>query len=172
MAKLKSEVAPKGMEFKPTEFVIGGKYATIMTVIAFPRMIQPGFLSDMTNINGVKLAIKHIPIEFEVLRKMLNKEIADLKVRYQSERDQTMQEKIRQGLQEAFRKKEMTAGAVLCYMLAGRAHEPVHVVAYLGQFFLVPVICDLDGPAGVFKNEVVFLEDEPACGHCVPCRLY
>ena len=81
MSKLKSEVAPKGMEFKPTEFVIGGKYSTIMTVIAFPRNIAPGYLSDITNINGVKIAIKHIPIEFEVLRKMLNKEIADLKVR-------------------------------------------------------------------------------------------
>lgn len=55
MSKLKSEVAPKGMEFKPTEFVIGGKYSTIMTVIAFPRNIAPGYLSDITNINGVKL---------------------------------------------------------------------------------------------------------------------
>ena len=55
--KLKSEVAPKGMEFKPTEFIIGGKYSTIMTVVSFPRNISPGFLSDMTNIGGVKLAI-------------------------------------------------------------------------------------------------------------------
>ena len=96
MTKLKSEIAPKGMEFKPTEFVIGGKYSTIMTIIAFPRSIAPGYLSGITNIGGVKLAIKHIPIQFSVLQKMLNKEIADLKVRYQSERDQTMQEKIRQ----------------------------------------------------------------------------
>lgn len=96
MTKLKSEIAPKGMEFKPTEFVIGGKYSTIMTIIAFPRSIAPGYLAGITNIGGVKLAIKHIPIQFSVLQKMLNKEIADLKVRYQSERDQTMQEKIRQ----------------------------------------------------------------------------
>ena len=96
MTKLKSEIAPKGMEFKPTEFVIGGKYSTIMTIIAFPRSIAPGYLAGITNIGGVKLAIKHIPIQFSVLQKMLNKEIADLKVRYQSERDQTMQERIRQ----------------------------------------------------------------------------
>ena len=96
MGNLKNEVAPKGMEFKPTEFVLGGKYSTILTVIAFPRNIAPGFLSDITNIQGVKIAIKHIPIQFSVLQKMLNKEIADLKVRYQSEKDQTMQERIRQ----------------------------------------------------------------------------
>ena len=84
MSKLKNEVAPKGMEFKPTEFVIGGKYATIMTVIAFPRMIQPGFLSDMTNISGVKLAIKHIPIDFEeMLLQEPKKELHDFFVIYE-----------------------------------------------------------------------------------------
>jgi hypothetical protein len=96
MSKLKSEVAPKGMEFKPTEFVLGGKYSTIMTVVSYPKNISPGFLSDMTNIQGVKIAIKHLPIQFSVLQKMLNKEIADLKTRYQTERDQTLQERIRQ----------------------------------------------------------------------------
>ncbi len=96
MTKIKSEIAPKGMEFKPTEFMLGGKYSTILTVISFPKNIAPGFLSDITNIQGVKIAIKHIPIQFSVLQKMLNKEIADLKTRYQSEKDHTMQERIRQ----------------------------------------------------------------------------
>ena len=72
---LKSEIAPKGMEFKPTEFVLGGKYSTIMTIVSFPKNIYPGYLSDLTNIQGVKVAIKHIPIQFSVLQKMLNKEI-------------------------------------------------------------------------------------------------
>ena len=93
---LKSEVAPKGMDFKPTEFRIGNKYSTIMTMVGFPKNIYLGYLSDITNISGVKVVIKHIPIQFGVLQKMINKEIADLKTRYQSEKDQTMQEKIRQ----------------------------------------------------------------------------
>ncbi len=94
--KFKNEVAPKGMEFKPTEFVIGGKYSTIITIVGFPKNIYVGYLSDITNISGVKVVVKHIPIQFTVLQKMINKEIADLKTRYQSEKDQTMQEKIRQ----------------------------------------------------------------------------
>jgi len=94
--KEKNAIAPKGMEFKPTEFRIGGKYSTIITIVTFPRNIYPGYLSDMTNISGVKVVVKHIPIQFSVLQKMINKEIADLKTRYQSEKDQTMQEKIRQ----------------------------------------------------------------------------
>ncbi len=93
---IKSEIAPKGLLFKPTEFIISGKYATILTVISYPKFINPGFLSNLTNISGVKLVAKHIPIEFSTLQSMLNKEIADLKVRYQSERDQTIQERIRQ----------------------------------------------------------------------------
>jgi len=93
---VKSEIAPKGLQFKPTEFVISGKYATILTVITYPKFINPGFLSNLTNIAGVKLVAKHIPIDFSLLQKMLNKEIADLKMRYQTEKDQTFQEKIRQ----------------------------------------------------------------------------
>ena len=97
MSKLKSEVAPKGINFRPaTEFMLGDKYYTIMTVVGYPRSILPGYLSDITNIPGVRLAIKHIPISFEILKKMLNKEIADLKIRYQQEKDQTTQERIRQ----------------------------------------------------------------------------
>ena len=97
MGKLKSEVAPKGINFRPaTEFMLGDKYYTIMTVVGYPRSIFPGYLSDITNIPGVRLAIKHIPISFEILKKMLNKEIADLKIRYQQEKDQTTQERIRQ----------------------------------------------------------------------------
>jgi len=92
----KSEIAPKGLQFKPMEFVISGKNATILTVISYPKFINPGFLSNLTNLSGVKLVAKHIPIPFSTLQNMLNKEIADLKMRYQSERDQTVQERIRQ----------------------------------------------------------------------------
>ena len=92
----KSEIAPKGLEFKPTEFTIGGKFCTIMTIISYPKSIYVGYLSDITSISGVKAVIKHIPIEFSTLQKMLNKEIADLKMRYQNERDKTIQERIRQ----------------------------------------------------------------------------
>ena len=65
MSKLKSEVAPKGINFRPaTEFMLGDKDYTIMTVVGYPRSIFPGYLSDITNIPGVRLAIKHIPIKF------------------------------------------------------------------------------------------------------------
>ena len=93
---IKSEIAPKGLQFKPTDFIISGKNATILTVISYPKFISPGFLANLTNIAGVKVVAKHIPIEFSTLQNMLNKEIADLKMRYQSERDQTIQERIRQ----------------------------------------------------------------------------
>ena len=96
MSKLKSELAPKGIYFKPTEYVNGGKYCTVYTIVSYPRSIFPGYLANIKSIEGVRVAIKHIPIPFDVLRKMLNKESADLKARYASEKDQTMQEKYRQ----------------------------------------------------------------------------
>lgn len=93
---IKSQLAPKGIEFKPTEFVISGKYCTILTIITYPKYISEGYLANLTNISGVKIAIKHIPIEFSTLQRMLNKEIADLKQRFQTENDRTIQERIRQ----------------------------------------------------------------------------
>lgn len=93
---IKSQLAPKGIEFKPTEMMISGKYCTILTIVTYPKYISEGYLANITNISGVKVAIKHIPIEFSTLQKMLNKEIADLKQRFQTENDKTIQERIRQ----------------------------------------------------------------------------
>lgn len=93
---LKSEIAPKGIEWKPTTFRLGEKYCTILTVISYPKFIEHGYLANITNIPGVKVVIKHIPIDFALMRKMIDKEIADLKERFQKENDHTLQERIRQ----------------------------------------------------------------------------
>ena len=92
---IKSQIAPKGLEFKPGHFIISDKYATILTVVSYPKVIAPGYLSNLTSLSGVKVVIKHIPMPFSVITKMINKEIADLKVRYQEENDKTLQERIR-----------------------------------------------------------------------------
>ena len=93
---IKSQLAPKGLEFKASEFIISDKYATILTVISYRRYIEPGYLANLTSMSGIKIVIKHIPMPFGVISKMLNKEIADLKQRYQDENDRTIQERIRQ----------------------------------------------------------------------------
>ena len=94
--KLKSEVAPKGIEFSPTQFRFGDKFCACFTVISYPKYIYPGYIADITNIPGLKVSIKHIPIDFELMRRMIDKEIADLKDRFQKEHDNTLKEKIRQ----------------------------------------------------------------------------
>ncbi len=93
---IKSQLAPKGVEFKATEFVMSGKYCTILSIVTFPKFIQQGYLANLTNISGIKVVAKHIPIELSTLQRMINKEIADLKSRYQTEHDRTIQERIRQ----------------------------------------------------------------------------
>lgn len=92
----KSEIAPKGMNFNINDFMISDKYATILTIISYPKMIGPGFLASVTNIPGIKVVVKHIPINFSEMSKMINKEIVDLKQRYQKENDRTLQERYRQ----------------------------------------------------------------------------
>lgn len=95
MSSFKSEIAPKGLQFYPSELFISDKYATILTVVSYPKFISPGFLSNLTSMPGIKISIKHTPVPFSVVSKMLNKQIADLKQKYQEEHDRTIQERIR-----------------------------------------------------------------------------
>ena len=91
----KSQIAPKGLSFGYSDFFISDKYATILSVISYPKFIAPGYLSTLTTMPGIKVVIKHVPVPFSTVSKMLNKQIAELKTRYQEERDRTVQERIR-----------------------------------------------------------------------------
>ena len=71
---IRSQLAPKSLEFKASEFYISDKYATILSVISYPGAIMPGYLSTLTNIPGIKVVVKHIPVPFSVMSKMLNKQ--------------------------------------------------------------------------------------------------
>ena len=93
---IKKELAPKGLEFKPAEFVISDKWCTILTVVSYPRWISPGFLSNLSTATDSKIVIKHIPLPFSVMSKMLNKQLAELKANYEKENDKTAQEQLRQ----------------------------------------------------------------------------
>ena len=79
---LKSQIAPKGLHFNPSDFFISDKYATILTVISYPKYISPGYLSTLTSMSGIKIVIKHIPVPFSMMSKMINRQIADLREKY------------------------------------------------------------------------------------------
>ena len=71
---IKSQLAPKGLQFNPADFNISDKYATILTVISYPRFIGPGYLSSLTNMSGIKVVVKHIPVPFHHLLSKVEKE--------------------------------------------------------------------------------------------------
>ena len=108
---LRSQLAPKGLEFHPSDFVISDKYATILTVVSFPKYIMPGYLSSLTNMSGIKVVAKHIPVPAQEMQKMLNKQVAELLDRYQNERDQTVRERIRQDAESLQYFTSMIAGS-------------------------------------------------------------
>ncbi len=93
---IKSELAPKSLSFSASDFYISDKYATIMTVVSYPKYIQPGYLSTLTNMPGIKIVIKHIPVAFSTMSKMLNRQVAELEERYREEKDLTAKERLRQ----------------------------------------------------------------------------
>ena len=93
---IRSQLAPKGLQFNPSDFFISDHYATILTVVSYPKYIQPGYLSSLTNMPGIKVVVKHIPVPFSQMAKMLNKQVAELKHKYQNEKDLTRRETYRQ----------------------------------------------------------------------------
>ncbi len=93
---IKSQLAPKGLQFYPSDFFISDKYATILSVISYPRFIAPGYLSTLTSMSGIKIVIKHVPVPFSTMSKMINRQVADLREKYRQEKDQTAKESIRQ----------------------------------------------------------------------------
>ena len=54
--------------------------------------------------SGIKIVIKHIPVPFSTMSKMINRQVADLREKYRQEKDQTAKESIRQDAEslEAF----------------------------------------------------------------------
>ena len=93
---IRSELSPKSLQFNASDFYVSDKYATILTVVSFPKYVMPGYLSTLTNMPGIKVVVKHIPVSFTVMSKMLNKQIAELEERYREEKDLTLKERIRQ----------------------------------------------------------------------------
>ena len=108
---IRSQLAPKGLEFHPSDFFISDKYATILTVVSYPKYITPGYLSSLTNMPGIKVVVKHIPVPFQTMSKMLNRQVADLKEKYQHEKDQTMRERYRQDAESLEYFTSMLAGS-------------------------------------------------------------
>ncbi|MBE6157413.1 MAG: DUF87 domain-containing protein [Firmicutes bacterium] len=108
---IRKELAPKGLHFNPSDFFISDKYATILTVVSYPKYITPGYLSSLTNMPGIKVVVKHIPVPFDVMAKMLNKQIADLRERYRDEHDETVKEAIRQDAESLEYFTSMLAGS-------------------------------------------------------------
>ena len=108
---LRSQLAPKGLSFNPSYFFISDKYATILTVVSYPKYITPGYLSSLTNMPGIKVVVKHIPVPFQTMSKMLNRQVADLKEKYQHEKDQTMRERYRQDAESLEYFTSMLAGS-------------------------------------------------------------
>ena len=108
---IRSQLAPKGLQFSPSDFFISDKYATILTVVAYPKYITPGYLASLTNMSGIKVVAKHIPVPWSDMAKMLNKQVAELKEKYQNERDQTVKERIRQDAESLEYFTSMLAGS-------------------------------------------------------------
>ncbi len=76
---LRDFIAPSSLEFKPTYFQIGTRYARTYYVYGYPRQIYTGWLSSMINLDEViDLSMFIYPVESQVVLENLRKKVGQL----------------------------------------------------------------------------------------------
>lgn len=76
---LRDFIAPSSIEFKPTFFQLGTRYARTYYVYGYPRQIYTGWLSSMVNLDEViDLSIYVYPVESQVVLENLRKKVTQL----------------------------------------------------------------------------------------------
>jgi len=76
---LRDFIAPSSLEFKPTYFQIGTRYARTYYVYGYPRQIYTGWLSSMINLDEViDMSMFIYPVESQVVLENLRKKVGQL----------------------------------------------------------------------------------------------
>ena len=71
MMDIKSQIAPKGLEFKPSEMVISDKYCAILTIISYKKYIRYAIYQIIIILTGIKRK------KFEKLRQESEERLQD-----------------------------------------------------------------------------------------------
>lgn len=76
---LRDFIAPSSVEFSPTHFQLGTRYARTYYVYGYPRQIYTGWLSSMVNMDEVMdLSMTIYPVESQVVLENLRKKVTQL----------------------------------------------------------------------------------------------
>ena len=76
---LRDFIAPSSIEFQPTFFQLGTRYARTYYVYGYPRQIYTGWLSGLVNLDEViDLSIYIYPVESQVVLENLRKKVTQL----------------------------------------------------------------------------------------------
>ena len=76
---LRDFIAPSSIEFHPTHFQLGTRYARTYYVYGYPRQIYTGWLSSMVNMDEVMdLSMMIYPVESQVVLENLRKKVTQL----------------------------------------------------------------------------------------------
>ncbi len=76
---LRDFIAPSSLEFMPTHFQIGTRYARTYYVYGYPRQINTGWLSSLVNLDEtIDLSMFIYPVESQVVLENLRKKVSQL----------------------------------------------------------------------------------------------
>lgn len=75
----KERIAPKGLKFNEKDFVIGDAYASIVTIISYPSMVNVGWLGAVANVPHTRMVMSISPSDTQEISNTLKRSISDLK---------------------------------------------------------------------------------------------
>jgi conjugal transfer ATP-binding protein TraC len=76
---LRDFIAPSSIEFKPTHFQIGTRYARTYYVYGYPRQVYTGWISGLVNVDEViDISMFIYPVESQVVLENLRKKVSQL----------------------------------------------------------------------------------------------
>ena len=76
---LRDFIAPSSLEYSPTHFQLGTRYARTYYVYGYPRQVSTGWLSSMVNLDEIiDLSLYIYPVDSQVVLESLRKKVAQL----------------------------------------------------------------------------------------------
>lgn len=75
----KEKIAPSGLKIGEKDVVLGDAYASVVTVVSYPSMVDVGWLGTVSNVNNTRMVMTITPVDGTEISTTLKKSISETK---------------------------------------------------------------------------------------------
>lgn len=75
----KERIAPKGLKFGERDIILGDSYASVLTLVSYPSLVNVGWLGAVANIHHTRMVMTISPTNTQEISNTLKKSMSELK---------------------------------------------------------------------------------------------